>query len=184
MCDETWQYASSANLCAMYIDSLSLESELKASLKDMFDHFGNHFFLKYQAQGFQRFCLKLAYDVEETHFKKRVQTNSLSDVVPHANIISSDVIYKIKMNDDLSIKLKARITPRGKEDSTKEMLRSDCSICLSPGFLLVPSAASLENWRLIKIDIKTAFLQTGNAERDVHVSPIESQDSGKCMWLY
>ena len=49
---------------------------------------------------------------------------------------------------------------------------------------LLISIASLYAWRLSKIDVKSAFLQTGKAERDVYViPPVESGDRGKCAWL-
>ena len=42
------------------------------------------------------------------------------------NIISSHAIYKIKLNEDLSLKLKARIAPYANEDSEKDVTKTDC----------------------------------------------------------
>lgn len=46
------------------------------------------------------------------------------------------------------------------------------------------SLASLFKWRLSKIDVKTAFLQTGQATRDVYViTPCERNDRGRSLRL-
>lgn len=45
------------------------------------------------------------------------------------------------------------------------------------------STASIEKWRLTKIDVRSAFLKTGRAARDVYVvSPRESSNRSYC-WL-
>lgn len=57
-------------------------------------------------------------------------------------------------------------------------------MCPPSGFRIVASIASLRKWQLTKIDVKTAFLQAGKAERDVFVLlPTKSSDRGKCLWL-
>lgn len=46
------------------------------------------------------------------------------------------------------------------------------------------STACMHGWRLQKIDVKSAFLQTGSAARDVYViPPRDSADRGKVLWL-
>lgn len=46
------------------------------------------------------------------------------------------------------------------------------------------SIALIFSWILTAIDVKTAFLQTGKAERHVYViPPFESGDRGSKMWL-
>lgn len=57
-------------------------------------------------------------------------------------------------------------------------------MCSPVDFCIVASIASLRRWCLTKADIKTAFLQTGLAERDVYViPPVETADRSKCLWL-
>lgn len=42
----------------------------------------------------------------------------------------------------------------------------------------------MKKWKISKLDVKSAFLQTGNAHRDVYVRPLrESTDRFKCLWL-
>ena len=57
----------------------------------------------------------------------------------------------------------------------KSDLRSDCCMCSSTGMRIILIIASLYKWRIVKADVKNAFLQTGLAQRDVYViSPRES----------
>lgn len=82
------------------------------------------------------------------------------------------------------MKLKARIAPHGNEDSMKYQLRSDCSQCTPTGIRVLLSLATLYEWRISKIDVTSAFLQTGHAERDVHVRPpAESYQRKWFLWL-
>lgn len=57
-------------------------------------------------------------------------------------------------------------------------------MCSPVGVCLIFLLASLRGWRLTKIDVKAAFLKTGQTQRDVYVpSPCESSDGGKCVWM-
>lgn len=92
------------------------------------------------------------------------------------------MIYKVKINDDMSLKLKAGIAPHGNEDSAKSLLQFDCAMCPPAGFKIAPSIAALQKFRLKKINVKTVFLQAGLVERDVYVIPAcESEDRSKRM---
>lgn len=47
------------------------------------------------------------------------------------------------------------------------------------------SAVSLLQWSLYKLDVKSAFLHTGDAQRDVYViPPRESSDLRKVLWIF
>lgn len=81
-------------------------------------------------------------------FKKSVCFIKIDDVPKNANIISSHVIYKIKISDDASLKLKARIAPHGNEDSFKFDLKSDCAMCSPCGMRIILSLSSLYKWSL------------------------------------
>lgn len=57
-------------------------------------------------------------------------------------------------------------------------------MCSPTGVRILLSITSKRGWRLSKIDAKTAFLRTGDAERAVFViPPIESEDRGSYVWL-
>lgn len=92
--------------------------------------------------------------------------------VPHdTNIISSHIIYKVKLNDDSTLKLKARIASHGNEDSDKDLMRTDCCICSPIGIRFIFSSATYRSWPIIRIDVKTALLQSDPASRQVIVIP-------------
>lgn len=78
-----------------------------------------------------------------------------------SNIISNHTIYKVKQNDDGSLKLKARIAPPGNKEDQQELLTKVYSTWPPTGLHILESVASLYGWRVYKADVKTAFLQTG-----------------------
>ena len=43
--------------------------------------------------------------------------------------------------------------------------------------------AALYKWRIVKADVKNAFLQTGLAQRDVYVIPPRESMNRKSLWL-
>lgn len=82
----------------------------------MSEYFGNKAFLKSQAKGFKQ-CVRItARKVEEEDFLKTVKIVPKTKVPTSADVINSHTLYKIKVNDDRSLKLKARIAPHGNED--------------------------------------------------------------------
>lgn len=150
----------------------------------MLEYFGNKPFLRHHAQGFDQFPLVNAYKAEEETFLKTARPVPKDKIPPSSNIISSHTLYKVKMNDDGSLKLKARIAPHGNEDDLKDTLSKDCSTCPPTGLRILESIASLFGWTLYKADVKAAFLQTGLAQRDVYVRPPrESEMKGTHLWL-
>lgn len=82
------------------------------------------------------------------------------------------------------MKLKARIAPHGNEDAMKEELTKDCATCSPAGLRILESVAALFGWTVIRIDAKSAFLQTGKADRKVYViPPNESEMKSTHLWL-
>lgn len=57
------------------------------------------------------------------------------------------------------------------EDSMKDELTTDCATCSPAGLRILESVAYLFGWKVIRVDGKTAFLQTGKAQREVYVIP-------------
>lgn len=79
---------------------------------------------------FPSFALLNAYKKEEEYFKKTLKMVSISDVSQNSNVIYVHVIYRGKVNDDHTLKLKARIAPHANEDNQKGELKSDWAMCL------------------------------------------------------
>ncbi len=107
----------------------------------------------------------------------------VSNVSKNFNIITSHVVYKVKANDDGSLKLKARIAPRGHKDRGKAFRKGDSAKCPPTGIRILLSISAMMKWPLAKIDFTSAFLQTGDAKRDVYVvSPRECRKRS-CCWV-
>lgn len=121
MANETWKFESTE------VDENTLTASTGASstltvtntepneLGRMFEFFGNKPFMKFQAQGFEQFVLSKAYKSEEDVLLKTVEVIPREKVPKNANVIRSHSLYMIKVNDDGSMKLKARIAPYGNE---------------------------------------------------------------------
>lgn len=73
--------------------------------------------MKREAQGFDQFPLLNASNEEEQQYLKTVTVIPLSNINSNdkkeMNIIGSHTLYKIKQNDDDSMKMKGRIVPHG-----------------------------------------------------------------------
>ena len=67
--------------------------------------------------------------------------------------------------------MKARIAPHGNKDKDRNRLKTDSAQCPPTGISILVSIATIMRWLLAKIDFVSAFLQTGDAKRDVYVIP-------------
>lgn len=100
------------------------------------------------------------------------------------NIISSHLIYKVKLLDDDALQMKSHIATHENKDALRLDLNTDSATCPPKGILIVLSIAKIKRWKMMKIDFKSAFLQTGKALRDVYVIlPYESSDRYLFNWL-
>lgn len=123
--DEVWRYESSNALNAnASLFSRTLPSNGKAVVKELMAAFGNKPFLLHHAQGFEQFVLVNAYRRKEEQFFKTAKRVPRHLVPNGSNVISSHVLYRVKINDDSSLQLKARIAPHGNEDPFKDEVKS------------------------------------------------------------
>ena len=128
--------------------------------------------------------MRVAYRKEESSFLKTVQLVHISDFPESANVITSHVLYKVKDCDDGTRLMKARIAPHGNKDCEKDGLKTDSTSCPPTGIRALLSIATIHKWPLAKIDFKSAFLQTGDAKRDVYVvPPRECESRSRHYWL-
>ncbi len=181
--NETWKYDSNDASCSNANIMPRLQSNTKEVLQQIMRDLGNRSFLLHHASGYDQFPLVKAYKEEEEEFLKTVKRIPRKKVPRNANIIGSHTIYKLKRNDDESLKLKARIAPHGNEDSDTELLRTDCNMCSPVGVRVVYVVATIYGWIVIRIDGKTAFLQTGRASRNVYVIPPRESFCKDELWL-
>ena len=181
--EENWRFSRTTLSSATTHSLPRLPSSEQQTLQLLLDTFGNKPFMRHHAQGFDQACMDNAYAVEEDGFKKTVKLIPRDQVPANSNVINSHVIYKVKINDDQTLKLKDRIAPHGNEDSLRSVLKSDCSMCSPTGVRIVIMISSLFGWRIHKLDALTAFLQTGAAERDVYVVPRRECRDRRFLWL-
>ena len=180
---ETWRFEDTLAATLGIFDK-TLPSSEQHVLREMFARIGNKSFMLHHAQGFEQFPLTRAYSAEEDSFIKTVQRVARTSFPANSNVLSSHVVYKLKFLDDQSLKIIARIAPYGKEDSSRDDMRSDCCMCPPLGIRVVLSTAALLKWRIIKIDVKSAFLQTGPAERQIYVIPPRESSHKHELWLF
>lgn len=129
------------------------------------------------------YILLKANEAEESDSKQHVKCVSVNDVLQYANVISSHTVYKVNHDDDGSLRIKARIAPHGNEDSLKHIVKSDCAMSSPTSIRYILTIAALNRCVISRADVKFAFLETGQAQRDVFVrTPRESADK-RHYWL-
>ena len=112
-----------------------------------------------------------AYEAEEENWDGVYEVVDEREVPKGANVIGSHVAYKLKVNEDGSLKLKARICPHGNRDSEKEGIRKDSAAVQWPVIRLLLSLSALMGFRIGTIDISAAYLQSGPITRLIFVRP-------------
>ena len=143
MTQETWRYTDPDPASASTVE---LTSNYDNVIKMFYKRFGHKDFLAYQAEGLPSFPLINAYVDEESKFKDNVRVIDMSEVPRNANVITSHVLYKVKANDDGSMKMKARIAPHGNKDKDRSDLKSDSATCPPTGIRLLLSIAAIKKW--------------------------------------
>lgn len=99
-----------------------------------------------------------------------------------ANIVSSHVLYKSKVEDDGSSRLNARIALHGKEHSDAQSLRFDCCMWSLTDICIVARSTAVQRWRIMKVDVEMAFHPSGTADDKVYgIPPRESKLKNKLL---
>lgn len=151
-------------------------------LRDYESRFGSKEFM-HEASGLPSFITENSYLAEEEIFLKTCVKVPIPRVPSDANVIASHVLYKIKERDDGTKFCKGRIAPHGNEDRDKYMLKTDSAACSPVGMRVLLCIYTIFSWYLTKIDVKSAFLQTGSAEGDVFVIPPRESSRRGFYWL-
>lgn len=74
-------------------------------------------------------AISTAYKKDDNRYLATVKRVHGNDFSIDVNVLSSDLSYMLKIGDDGTHKLKARIAQHGNEDLDVFELRSDCCIC-------------------------------------------------------
>lgn len=134
------------------------EQELGSSEQHVLTEYTNVFsqkpFMYYQAQGLPSFPLLNAYKEEKEDFKRTVKIVPIYKTPKNANVITSHVLYKVKTNDENSLKMKAGIAPHGNKNSEKLHLKTASAACPPTGIRILLSLATIFKLYLPKIDFK------------------------------
>lgn len=105
--------------------------------------------------------------------------------VEHKNIgqkcISTRWICNLKDTPDGTIH-KARLVARGFEEIDKENLPKDSPTCGSDSLRLVLAVLAQRQWQTHTMDIKTAFLQGAEIEREIFVKPPPEANCKDVVW--
>lgn len=164
--------------------TVSVSSNMRPVIEKMCSYFGNKIFIRSKAQGFPNFPLVRFYNKEEHDSKKTMKCVQIGNIIKEANVIKSQVVYQLKHEDDKTFKLKVRIAPHGNEDTFKNDLRNDVSMCGPVGMRLLLATATIFKRKISKINVKIAILQSGKATRNVYVvPPKERNNNGNLLWL-
>lgn len=90
--------------------------------------------------------------------------------IPSRSIMmSSHIIYKIKVSEDGKLKLKVRISPHGNREEMREDVRKDAAAAQSHVIRLILSIATCKDAKLGLLDISGAYMQSGPIKRDIYV---------------
>ncbi|GAB1599883.1 hypothetical protein Ahia01_000265800 [Argonauta hians] len=93
--------------------------------------------------------------------------------------IGSRWVITEKFKDGEKI-IKARLVAKGFQENSD--LKKDSPTCLKENLRLVVAIAASEKWKMKSLDIKSAFLQGKNIERDVYLIPPAEVSNGKVLW--
>lgn len=107
-----------------------------------------------------------------------------NQVPEDANIRSSHVAYKVKVEDDDLFKLKAWKVPCGNGYADTSKLWSDCSMYLPTGYLIVLWICAIQKWRVEKVDVDMSLHQSGLADRRVYDQPSKKPKRRNKHWLH
>lgn len=94
-----------------------------------------------------------------------------TEVSRSSNIISSHVVYKLKIDDDDRKKMKARICPHGNRDAEKDDIRSDSTNAQFDMIRLLLFLAIIFSFRIGGLDVKGAYMKSGDITRLLFVRP-------------
>ena len=72
--------------------------------------------------------LDKALQAKLRNYEPVVEPICSASVPPHANVIDSHTLYKVKVKDGETLQLKPRIVPHGNKDLYKELIRSDSEL--------------------------------------------------------
>lgn len=102
----------------------------------------------------------------------------INSLPPDANVIASHVVFKVKDNQDGSLRLKARLVLHGNRDKDRFKVRRDSASAELFIVRVLLSISAILGFKIATADVKGAYMQSGGISRDIFVStfkPIEAR---------
>lgn len=129
---------------------------------------------EFQLQFAPRWILDKSISVEKTNYQSEeaYEEVDIRRLPSRRNLISSHHFFQIKKDGDGdNLKLKCRLVPHGNRDRDKDSVRKDSSSAQFIVIRVVLSILVLLGFSFGSIDIKSAYLQGGNIQREIYMRP-------------
>lgn len=105
----------------------------------------------------------------------------IDSLPPDANVIASHVVFNVKDNPDGTLRLKARLVLHGNRDKDRFKVRRDSASAELFIVRLLLSIASMLGFTIATADVKGAYMQSGEINRDIFVRTFEPVSSPRGM---
>lgn len=153
-------------------DGYSLTSDEQKILEEMHSVLGNAQVTRKKLGFAPPWIVEKAMRTEvDSNWAKAYKVVRETDVPRNENIISAHFVFKVKKEEDGSRRLKARLCPHGNRDQMKEDVRKDSATAQFHIIRLMLSLVVVLGFRIGVIDIKGAYLQSGEIKRRIYVRP-------------
>ena len=110
------------------------------------------------------------------------KTNNVYEEIPYNNekLIQAKWLYTMKETNDPQIP-KARLVVKGFEKLRKDEILKDSRTYSKENLWVMFSGIAQKKWKLNSLDIKAAYLQGENVDRELHVLPPKEANTDK-IW--
>lgn len=115
MFNETWRFEPSPLRASRLEIFKSLDSYEQTVIQGMLEQLGQRLLFWHHAQGFQKSAMVNFYLKGKKKYIGNVKRIPRQQVYRDANIVASHEVYRISIDDDDSLKLKASIALHGKK---------------------------------------------------------------------
>ena len=110
------------------------------------------------------------------------KTNNVYEEIPYSSQILMHVKWVCTVKESNSQQIpKARLVVKGFEEPSKDEFLKDSPTCSKETLRVVLFIGAQNKWRLNSIDIKTAFLQGENIDRELYILPPKEANTDK-IW--
>lgn len=149
-----------------------LSSDEDKVLSEIRDTIGTTQVNRKRLEGAPAWIVQKALDAEHNdNWKEAYEEIAESNVSRGENVIASHVVYKLKVDEEGKMKLKARICPHGNRDIEKDDVRKDSATAQFDTIRMALSMSTRMSAVLGHVDIKGAYLQSGPIKRTIYVRP-------------